>query len=172
MPTFITGKKILIFIIILSVLAIALVALALVFNKKRSEIYLLNKGSNSENGRIVSAPNLSKTEVPVDRLPNNFPSNLPLESNVKITQNFLAKGVDGRLQSTRVYESARTVNDNFVVFGQYLKQNNWNVQATNKTDTLSSLIAQKDFLKINVTIAKNSVSKINTVDITISELKK
>lgn len=111
---------------------------------------------------------------PVDynKLPDKFPTDLPLEDGANITQNFNATEVDGRYNATREFNSAKTLAQNIAVYTKYLKTNDWQVKATIDQPALKMVMGQKGNQQLQVVAAQNPTTKANVITITLTEFKK
>lgn len=108
---------------------------------------------------------VTRQEVPKEQAPSGFPADIPIETGAKITQNFLAKVSDGRTQATRVFESKKTVKQNYDLYASFLTKNTWKTDGSSETPNLSSLLATKGGSQLTINIAKNTISGIVTVEL-------
>jgi len=100
--------------------------------------------------------NVTSTEVPVA-----FPADIPWETGVKILQNFQIKNtVTGKTQSTRVYDSAKTVDQNFTIYQSYLKNGGWVVKSALSQPNIKNLDAAKGSARMTITIGKDPTGKV------------
>ncbi len=111
---------------------------------------------------------VQKTEVPTSQLPQQFPSDIPIESGAKIVQNYNASAEDGRFQATRVFETKKTLSANYTLYKDFFSKNGWTVLTTLDQPTLKVVSAKKNNANAQVTINENSVTKIKTVDISVT----
>lgn len=121
-----------------------------------------NNQSNEQN--LVQATTITKT-VDNSKLPDNFPANFPQEPGAVILRNDVQTSADGKLQATRSYVTVKSLADNFKLFQDYLKKNNWTVTVlANQTDH-KTLGATKDNLSLQVNLNDNQLTKQKTVDL-------
>ncbi len=113
--------------------------------------------------------NVRKEEVKKDQLPKDFPANLPIEEGATITQNYNATSADGTFQATRVFETKKSLDENYKIYQNYLQANGWKIQADLKQDNYQMLLGVKEGSSLQVSINKNSVNGISTVDISYSK---
>ena len=127
--------------------------------------------TQSQTQTEASRETLKVNRIDVDNasIPDKLPKDLPNESGAKITQNFTATTEDGRFQSTRVYETAKSLDENATIFSEYLKTHGWKESANISQDRLRVLSGSKDSDFLTVTINENSITKVRTVEITLLE---
>lgn len=118
--------------------------------------------------QTTPTPKFAVTQQDIDstKLPDKFPVGFPQETGAKITQNYQATAPDGRQQSTRTFESAKSLDENLKIYQDYFKKNNWTINDTNSAENYRSILASKDGLLIQVAIDQNA-SKVVTVNTTI-----
>ncbi len=107
-----------------------------------------------------------RTSFTEAQVPDLIPVDLPQEAGAKVTQNYGAKTTDGRSQGTREYETKKTLADNYALYQAYFKDHGWKVLSTLNLDTVKSITATKDSVRLQVNIAQNSVTNVSTVMIT------
>lgn len=146
--------------VIIIVLAI-LIALGLFFflNQRNKQ----SKQVENETGKVV------KTNVDFDKAPKGFPEGVPIEAGAKLTQNYNATSPDGRFQATRVFETAKTLDENLAIYSDYLKKQGWVVGSTLNDPTYKVISGTKGLQNMQIVIDENKVNKIKTVSITYSE---
>ena len=71
-----------------------------------------------------------KTEVDKTKDPEKFPAGVPIEEGAVVTQNYNAEATDGRYQATKVFETQKTLADNFNIYRDYMRQNGWDIKST------------------------------------------
>lgn len=122
---------------------------------------ILRTKSNRSLGPII------KTEIDRNQAPTGFPKELPIESGAVIVQNYEAQAPTGQHQATRVFESKKTVAQNYKLYLDYLTKNGWQIKAKTESPALSSIFAVKadGFLTIN--ISKNAITNSVTVDLSL-----
>lgn len=113
-------------------------------------------------------PTVTKQDVPANRLPEQFPGEIPLEEGAKILQNYNAKTADSRLQATRVFETSQSLEANYDFYTKFFKDNGWMILTTLNQPKLKVLSAKKDHTTVQVTISENAVAKTKVVEISVT----
>lgn len=134
--------------------------------------YILS--NKSKERQQVEAPQLAapeKTNVDFSELPTKFPSNVPIESGAKTTQNFEVKSPDGNFQATRGFETKLSLADNLKLYTDFLKKDGWEIKATVDNKDLKMVIGQKAEKSLQITMNENTITKIKTVTISYAESK-
>lgn len=158
------NKKIAITVVIVVALAV-IAAMAVKISKRPS-----SKAPASQAGQQGSQPmKVVQTDVPVTKTPDSFPVNIPMEKDAKITQNYNAKAENGLYQATRVFESVKSLDENFKIYSDYINSNGWKLVSSLNQENLKALAAQKDKGNLQVTLNENSQTHIKTVSVTYSE---
>lgn len=111
-----------------------------------------------------------KTDFGTD-MPTDFPTDIPIESGAKFEQSY-GLNYDGQKQLSIVFLSAKTVKENYTLYADFLKKQNWNVSNTYDNPTVSSLYGTKDNNEINVTIGESTSNASAKSQLSISVLKK
>jgi superoxide dismutase len=104
----------------------------------------------------------SKTVEPT-KLPKDFPASIPLETGAKMVDNYNSTAEDGTYQATRVFESKKTLSQNFSLYEAFLKQDGWKLLATKDDEKLKVLSASKDngMLQISMTQGTTGIVLVN-----------
>lgn len=136
------------------IIAICFLILAVIFF---SAFYHLKFNKNK-----VPTINIVKAEVPLDRVPQLFPEDIPIEKGAKITQNYNATSSDGHFQATRAFETKKSLAESFKIYQDYFKKNNWEVRASLDQENYKMLAATKDAYYIQVSM------NIGTIDISLT----
>ena len=98
-----------------------------------------------------------KIDYPASRLPDSFPSDLPLEDfGDPVTQNFVAAITDGRFQQSRVYTTTKTLVNVIDVYQNYFLSHGWTVH-------------RFSFPNLEGVFATNSANSIPSMQITANE---
>ncbi len=71
----------------------------------------------------ASFPEPTKTDF-ADRFPTDFPSDIPVEKDVKLVQSQIIE-YPGIKQLSIVFSSEKTVQENYDLYADFLKQSNW-----------------------------------------------
>lgn len=145
-------------LLLLAGLILVLVVIILLAGKEKGQVT-----TPIEEGEI--SQKIIRKDIPQDQIPEGFVKEVPLEAGGKIVQNFSADTPDNRHQATRVFESAKTVEDNFSLYLNFFKTNNWIINGQTKSAALSSISASKDGREVIINIVKNSQTKIVTVEV-------
>lgn len=103
-----------------------------------------------------SAPTPKKTEFG-NNLPENFPTNIPVEKNAKVNQSY-SLDYAGFKQLSIVFPTKKTINQNYALYAGFLKDDGWSVTQKYESAKVSSLYAKKKFSEINITVTPQQVS--------------
>lgn len=115
--------------------------------------------------------NVSKKDVDTKILPDNFPSTIPLEASAKITQNYNASSVDGRVQATRAFDSKKTILENDAIYTSFFTNDKWKVTHTFDKPDLKVIVASKDNQFVQIKIQKTTSTQTpSNVEISYSIL--
>ncbi len=92
--------------------------------------------------------------VPSDRLPERFPTDIPLEPNAEVNLNFNAVNLDGKFQSSREFVSAKSAEENFIFYQAALKNNNWQITQAFEDVSMSQyvIMASKAGNELNIRV--------------------
>lgn len=148
--------------ILLSVLGVAVVVGAYYLISEYGGIKPARQSTNQSKEKDFS---VAKKEVAANQAPSGFPSDVPIEAGATIIQNYEADVSDGRHQATRVFQSSKTVAQNYQLYLDFLTKNGWTVSNKSETETIASLYAVKAGSELTVSITKNSVTGVVTVDL-------
>ncbi len=159
MDNFMHSKKLLWVFAVIGGLAVLVMLVALVWLKQQ------DSGTDVKPAELK----LEKQDVPTTRLPDKLPADIPQEPGAKVTQNYTATTNDGRLQSTRVFETAKTLDENVKIYTDYLKKNGWTIGAGADLKDVKAISASKGDLALQITIAQNNVNQIKTVNISLTQ---
>lgn len=149
-------------LLIIAVVVVLLVVIAVLFRSKPVQ-------NNNQNN--AEQPVITKTEVPSTDLPTKFPSDIPIEEGAKVLDNYNAQTPDGRFQATRTFETNKTLAANLKLYSDYLKQEDWTVQAVVDQAAYKMVVGMKDKQQLQISIDENSSSKVKTVTISLTETK-
>lgn len=114
-----------------------------------------------------SFPEPIKTEFGTS-IPHNFIADIPLEEGVVFEQSYSLEYPEQE-QLSVVFFSSKAVSDNYVVYKDFLSEQNWMVLNTHEGEEVSSLYAVKEDTIINVTIGSSIDAQS---EVSISVLKK
>lgn len=106
-------------------------------------------------------------------VPTDFPTDIPIEKGVRVEQSY-GLSYAGQKQLTIVFLSAKTVKENYVLYANFLKKQNWSISNTYESTKISSLYGTKESNDINITMSDNSsgMSISMKSQVSISILKK
>lgn len=150
-------NKILVALVILAVL----IAIILIGSNKSTKQVV---DTNADQNQLE----FSKSNVPSNQIPGIIPTDIPVESNAKVTQNYVSTTKDGLSQSNRVYETSKSLADNYKLYTDYMKKNGWEITST-INDENSKMISgrkQNSLLLVQMTVNKDTTSKTVTISAT------
>jgi hypothetical protein len=159
------NKKTIIWIIV--VLAVIAVVAAFIVGRQKSQpvsgtqpVSVANHGSK--------APALPQiTLVSDSQIPTGLPDNLPWEKVAQVIQNFTSKDpVSGKVQSTRVYVSSKTMAQNLSIYQKYLSDNGWTLTTSAVQPTIENLDANKGSARLDITIGQPTKGQV-TVNVSM-----
>lgn len=128
--------------------------------------------SNTQEYYNNQQPSVQKTNVDFSKLPEKFPSDIPIEKDAKITQNYNSTTPEGHFQATRTFVTQLSLAENFATYEKFFNDNGWTIIATTNDPTYKMIAGSKDKQNIQVTIDENKgENKIKTVSISYSEFK-
>lgn len=104
-------------------------------------------------------------------MPPDFPTDIPIESGVQMEQSYSINS-SGQKQLTIVFLSDKTVKENYSLYADFLKKQNWNISNTYESLKVSSLYGTKGNNDMNVTISENTSTTSIKSQVSISVLKK
>ncbi|MCK9345020.1 MAG: hypothetical protein M0P64_02755 [Candidatus Pacebacteria bacterium] len=143
---------------------IAALLCVLFFNMQKSE----NLSPQSGEQTTISAQPV-KTDFGIS-VPADFPADIPTEKGAKVEQSYSLNYANQK-QLTIVFLSAKTVKENYNLYADFLKKQNWSVANTYEGIPVSSLYATKENNDINITISENISTPMIKSQVSISVLK-
>lgn len=146
--------------ILLSVIGIAVVVGAYYFLSEYGGIKPAGQNTSREEAEDFS---VVKKEVDASQTPSGFPAEIPIEAGAAIVQNYEAEISDGRHQATRVFQSSKTVAENYELYLDFMNKDGWEVQSQSQAETVASLYGVKAGSELTVSITKNTVTGAVTV---------
>lgn len=116
------------------------------------------------------APVPQKTEFGA-QLPAGFLANIPLEAKIALTQSY---GLDygTQKQLTAVFDSSKTVTQNYTIYEKFLKTDDWTLQNVHQEQHIASLYGTKENSDINITISDFYATSTVKSQVSISILDK
>jgi len=148
----------------LIVLVVVIIFVVLVVNQKR----------NVAPTPTPQVAELSQEPQKIDfgtNMPTDFPTDIPVEKGVKVEQSY-SLNYAGQKQLTIVFLSTKTVKENYTLYADFLKKQNWNISNKYESANVSSLYGTKESNDINVTISENISAAGVKSQVSISVLKK
>ena len=121
------------------------------------------KATSTQPSAIVPLK-VTRTDVPPAQAPTGFPTDIPIEKNAQIIQNYNATA-NGLIQATRTFITKQTLADNFTLYSNYLKNSGRTVTNSLDLSTDKGLAATRNNSNLQITISQNTITKVNTVDI-------
>lgn len=118
----------------------------------------------------------TETQVPTKtdfgtNIPTDFPTDIPVEKGATFGQSYSLNYV-GQKQLTIVFQSTKTVKENYSLYADFLVKQGWNISNKYESAKLSSLYGIKGSSDINVTINENITASSTKSQVSISVLKK
>lgn len=102
--------------------------------------------------------------------PSNFPTNIPIEEGAKIVQNYNATTPTGLFSATRVFETNKSLADNYQLYKQFMESNGWEITSSVDQTNFKMLFSRKKGEELRVTMSTNSKYETKTVNITYTEV--
>jgi hypothetical protein len=163
--------------IVISAITIFIITIVVVLfyrSKINSNSILQNSSSTNvqkeDASQAVQEKEPKKTDFGTN-LPTDFIKEIPIEDGAKVQQSY---GLDYETQKqlSIVFLSSKTVKENYVIYSDFFKKQNWNISNKYESDKLSSLYITKENNNINVTITENTLNSSVKSQVSISILKK
>jgi hypothetical protein len=108
-------------------------------------------------------------QVPGNQMPIGIPTDMPMDANAQILQNFQTNYPNTQQQeSVREYVTSKTLAQAYADYTNYFQKNGWTIGSTLDLPTTKLISAKQGFVSISITIGTNSVLNENTVNITAS----
>jgi len=145
-------KKMSIILGLVIVLALGVWYFAITASKEKpgnQNVFTVPSASSSE--FTVQVP---MTDVDKNKLPEKFPSDVPLETEAVITYNYNAINAAGEYQSSREFVSKKTPDENFALYQSALKSSGWTLSSA-IDDTVRAqkiILASKGSNNLNIRI--------------------
>lgn len=114
---------------------------------------------------------VQKTNIDFSKLPAKFPTNIPIETGAKTTQNYNATTPAGLFQATRTFETKQTLAANLTLYTDFLKKDGWKIKGTTDNPTYKMVMGAKGKQSLLITINEMQTTKIKTVSISYSKTK-
>lgn len=152
--------------LIITVLLIVFVLTVLIVSQKRNT----PPQPVTQTEQISPIPQEPKKTDFSTSIPTDFPTDIPLEKGIKIEQSYSLNYTDQK-QLTVVFPSTKTVKENYTLYTDFLKEQEWNISNKYESEDISSLYGMKEYSEINITIS-NNISTTTKSIVSISILKK
>jgi hypothetical protein len=152
-------RRLKVFFIVLAIIAVVIVLYAAI--KIGRDHFLLGNAPVKTDTAPVSSPEPTKTEF-ADRFPTDFPSDIPIEKDVKFTQSY-SLDYPGQKQLSIVFPSTKTVKENYDLYKDFLEKQGWNISNKGENTNLSFLYATKENMEMNVTITDSTMLPPNVI---------
>ena len=104
-------------------------------------------------------------------VPDDFPTNIPLEAGVMLDQSYRLDYPDQK-QLTAVFVSKETMKKNYDMYSDFLKKEKWSIRNAYESEGISSLYAMKENSEINITLSGSASDGAGKSQVSISVLKK
>jgi len=128
--------------------------------------YLLKNYTAVLSRKAASQPKVSTYG---NQLPKGFLSDLPIEANIALEKSYSADYGQNTIQRTISYYSSESITNNYLVFSDYLRKNNWQIADTSQTLTnIGFLYATRDGNILSISLEEKEAGVL----VTISYLEK
>lgn len=117
----------------------------------------------------VQPAQVEKTNVEFTKLPEKFPTNIPLEKDSRVIQNFNTTTPDGQFQAVRTFETAKSLDENLKLYTDFLKKEGWQIVATVDKPAYKMITGQLGSKFISISIDDNKVTEKKSVSISYTE---
>jgi hypothetical protein len=130
------------------------------------KVAMVHIATQSPSTTLPSTPVVTQTTIPVSQVPNGFPSDIPLEQGVQITQNYTTQ-TNGQSQAGRVWVTNQTLSQQFDIYQNFFanKKNGWTIESTQNETAQKTIVAKKGDVQILVNINQNAITGVKTVSI-------
>ena len=112
---------------------------------------------------------VQKTNIDFSQAPEKFPTNIPIESGARLTQNYNATTPQGEFQATRTFITEKSLTENIDFYTDFLNKDGWKTNLSVDQANFKMISGAKEGKKINISADENKVSKIKTVTISYTE---
>lgn len=157
---------------------LTLALLIMVVSTAAAGLYLFSKskaGNNAERQQTVinTQVGIETTQVSSTEIPAGFPDNLPTEARAEVLQNYKTTTTDGRVQSTRVTTTARTLAQAVSTYENFFSNLGWDAVPSQTDDehTVTQLMKNGDDTLLIVATDLNPENK-KTISLTLTQAVK
>lgn len=154
-----------IILVVASVIVIALIVLGVFVVRQNKEVV-----APVVEQKLATSTEPQKTDFGTN-MPTDFPTDIPVEKGIKFEQSYSLNYV-AQKQLTIVFQSTKTVKENYSLYTDFLKKQNWLILNKYESVKLSSLYGTKASNDINVTISESASGPSVKSQVSISVLKK
>ncbi len=138
--------------ILLVVAAVILILIIFIYNRTNKSI--------EPNQSRLPVPSVLAGDLAANKLPDNFPKDIPLEKGAKVLQNYQKTSSDGSVQLVREFVTSKTIADNLQTYQDYMDNNGWKRSAGMiDQPKFKSFSATKDNVLLQVTIQENTSTR-------------
>jgi hypothetical protein len=161
--------------VLIAIILIATAGFGIYFFQKNKKVTSAPPTQNIEQPAVKEiqpqkSPAPQKTNFGTS-VPTDFPTDIPIEKGAKFQQSY-SLNYDSQKQLSIVFLSAKTVKENYSLYSDFLKKQNWNVLNTHDDPAVSSLYGTKENNDINVTISNNTSNASTKSQVSVSVLQK
>jgi hypothetical protein len=148
--------------LLLGVLVLVVVVLVAVSKNRTAKAPAESPQAQSQQKPSSEQPKAVPVQaVDVGKLPQEFPSDIPLEAGAQVTLNYNATNAAGNFQASREFISKKTVAENYALYQKVLKDNGWTITGTQENTPAGNLIfATKGENNLNIRIYTDPDKKI------------
>ena len=161
-------------IILVVIILIATAGFGIYLFQKNRLVIPTPSSQNIEQSAVEESqqPEPEKTDFGTE-MPTDFPSNIPVEKGAEVQQSY-GLNYDGQKQLSIVFLSAKTVEENFALYKDFLEKENWNIYNKYESPEISSLYGYgaKESNEINIAISENTSVASTKSQVSISVLIK
>ena len=159
------NRKLLIILVLALIIALGFV---LYHQNKNKKSKLNNEQSNISKSTEKKAeqPNVTKRNIAFNDV-SKFPKDFPFEKNANVIENYSVFKNKLPVQTTRKFETKIGLNENYRIYSDYFSINSWKVSDNKDDADYKLIIAKKDNQVVQLTISKNSITNIATVEATV-----
>lgn len=158
--------------ILLIILVVVAIGVFVAFNKffvrdnSGNQAVTQNEKQNNTTGYI------SKTDVPVNQLPENFPVDIPLEKGTKVVQNYNSVHNDGTVEATREFRTSSSWDEVKKTYSDYMEQAGYSIDSIIEGDSLKALQGNNGSSYMFVSYLMKTQPQENFITISYSEINK
>jgi len=158
--------------VLIAIILIATAGFGIYFFQKNKKVTSAPPTQNIEQPAVKESqpPAPQKTDFGTS-VPTGFPTDIPIEKGAKFQQSY-SLNYDSQKQLSIFFLSAKTVKENYALYTNFLKKQNWNILNTYDNPAVSSLYGTKENNDINVTISQSASNTSAKSQVSLSVLQK